>query len=77
MAERDSEEQASKAASEIPADSTRTRSTTQSVAFRVIAVIEDATVGRTPVWGACPLTEQEESILRELSDRDKLKGTGK
>ena len=43
------------------------RQTTQSVAFRVIGVLEDERIGRTPIWGPCPLTTEEENILRELS----------
>lgn len=42
------------------------RATTQTVAFRVTGTIHDSDKGCVPVWEACPLTEQEEEILREL-----------
>jgi hypothetical protein len=56
-----------------PAKSTDARSTTQSVAFRVIGFVEDEAEGRTPVWGACPLTEEERTVLRCLSEREAVK----
>lgn len=44
------------------------RATTQNVAFRVIEIVDDANGGRSPIWGPCPLTEEEEAILRGLTD---------
>ncbi len=44
------------------------RLATQSVAFRVTGVVDDAEKGRTPIWEACPLTEEEERILRGLTE---------
>ena len=55
-----------KASSDRFPDLASSRQTTQTVAFRVIAVIEDALTGPTPVWGPCPLTAEEENILRGL-----------
>ncbi len=43
------------------------RQTTQTVAFRVIGIVEDEATGRTPIWGPSPLTLEEENILRGLS----------
>ncbi|HUN89166.1 MAG TPA: hypothetical protein VMU28_10270 [Terriglobales bacterium] len=39
---------------------------TQSVAFRVTGIRDDSEQGRIPIWEACPLTEEEEEILRGL-----------
>ena len=44
------------------------RATTQSVAFRVIEIVNDANGGRSPIWGPCPLTAEEEAVLRGLTD---------
>jgi len=44
------------------------RMTTQSVAFRVIGVNEDAASGRVPIWAPCPLTKEEEAVLARLID---------
>lgn len=43
------------------------RMTTQAVAFRVIAVNEDAAKGCVPVWAPSPLTAEEEAVLARLS----------
>ena len=43
------------------------RTATQNVAFRVIEVVDDVNGGRVPIWGPCPLTEEEEAILRGLT----------
>jgi hypothetical protein len=42
------------------------RATTQTVAFRVTGIKDDADKGRVPIWEACPLTKEEEAILEEL-----------
>jgi hypothetical protein len=43
------------------------RVTTQTVAFRVIEVVAEADGGRSPIWGPCPLTAEEEAILMGLT----------
>ena len=42
------------------------RAVTQTVAFRVTGTMEDSDKGRVPIWEACPLTQEEEEILRGL-----------
>lgn len=44
------------------------RATTQTVAFRVIEVVDEADGGRSPIWGPCPLTAEEEAILMGLTE---------
>jgi hypothetical protein len=42
------------------------RAATQTVAFRVTGIRDDADKGCVPIWEACPLTKEEEAILEEL-----------
>lgn len=51
------------------------RVATQSVAFRVTGIVDDAEKGRTPIWEACPLTEEEERILRGLTEDPALESS--
>jgi len=61
------EEKASDAVANASVDWTEARATTQIVAFRVIRTESDGAEGRTPIWGAFPLTEEEEEVLRGLN----------
>lgn len=61
------EKEASKPSLEDSATWGKARMMTQTVAFRVIEIVDDASAGRSPIWGPCPLTEEEEAILRGLT----------
>lgn len=41
---------------------------TESVAFRVTEEVTDPEKGSVPIWEPCPLTEEEEAILRGETD---------